>query len=99
MVRVVKTHPVLLVGDNTGSLQNSLDLKGEGTLLAVSRELAWRKARHMWEYDIAHIPTEHNSAPDILSRIDAPTPEPWPTQLLLGTTRVWPQSVKSIWKF
>ena len=36
----LETHPVMLVGDNTGSLQNSLDLKGKGALLAVSRELA-----------------------------------------------------------
>ena len=89
----------MLVGDNTGSLQNSLDLKGKGALLAVSRELAWRKARYNWKFDVAHIPTEHNKIPDILSRVDLPLkPEPWPTALLEGLTRVHPRNVKSIWK-
>ena len=95
----IETHPVVIVGDNTGSLQNSLDLKGKGALLSVSRELAWRTTRANWEYDIGHIPTEHNELPDILSRVDAPSPEPWPFALLKGLDRAQPPSVRSIWKF
>jgi len=41
---LIEVYPVMVVGDNTGSLQNSLDLKGKGALLSVSRELAWRKS-------------------------------------------------------
>ena len=87
----------MLVGDNTGSLQNSLDLKGKGALLAVSRELAWRKARYLWQYDVGHLPTEHNKLPDILSRISAPNPEPWPAALVKGMKQVAPPHVQDIW--
>ena len=95
----IDTYPVMIVEHNTGSLQHSLDLRGKGPLLSVSRELAWRKARANWEYDIGHIPTEHNDLPDILSRVDAPPPEPWPFALLTGFDRAKPPSVRSIWKF
>ena len=93
----IEAHPVMIVGDNTGSLQNSLDLKGKGPLLAVSRELAWRKARHTWQYDVAHLPTEHNTLPYILSRVSAPEPEPWPYDLLQGLVQVQSPTVRSIW--
>ena len=95
----IEAYPTMLVGDNVGSLQNSLDLKGKGPLLAVSRELAWRKARRNWQYDIAHIHTEYNKAPDMLSRVDSPSPVPWPTELLRGLTRAIPPRVNDIWKF
>ena len=89
----------MIVGDTAGSLHNSLDLKGKGPLLAVSRELAWRKARRNWQYDIAHIPTEYTKAPDMLSRVDSPSPVPWSTELLRGLTRAIPPRIKDIWKF
>ena len=34
-----------VVGDNTGSLQNALDLKGTGALNVLATELSWRKTR------------------------------------------------------
>ena len=52
--------PVLIIGDNVPALQNTMDLKGCGPLLAVSREIAWRKARGRWTYDVGHLPSEHN---------------------------------------
>ena len=34
-----------VVGDYVGALSNALNLKGSGQLLAIARELAWRRAR------------------------------------------------------
>ena len=65
---------VLIIGDNMPALQNSLDLKGCGGLMTVVRDIAWRKARCRWHYDVGHLPSEHNKAPDILSRVAAPDP-------------------------
>ena len=39
--KIQKEDDVLVVGDNTASLQNILELKGEGPLLAIAREVAW----------------------------------------------------------
>ena len=57
--------PVLIIGDNVPALQNTLDLKGRGPLLTVSREIAWRKARGRWTYDVGHLPSEYNKAPPL----------------------------------
>ena len=67
---------ILIIGDNIPSLQNTLDLKGRGPLLAISREIAWRKARHSWHYSVGHLPPEHNTAPDTLSRQAGPSIKP-----------------------
>jgi len=72
---------VTILGDNTGALQEALSLKGRGALLAVSRELAWRVARHSWLYSVAHLPSEHNSVADSLSRLWGPEPAAKPREL------------------
>ena len=84
---MVSTKKVLLVGDNLGSLHNTLDMKGQGPLLAIAREVAWRKVRMGWSYDAAHIPSEHNTAPDTVSRQHSPEPPPWPTDILGNASR------------
>ena len=89
---------VLILGDNTGSLQNVLDMKGSGPLLAVARELAWRKVREGWTFDVAHIPTEFNDAPDALSRQHDPEPKPFPASTLGDAVERCPPSVESIWR-
>ena len=61
-----------ILGDNTGALQTSLDLKGRGPLLAISREISWRKARRNWSFRVGHLPSENNGVADQLSRMDAP---------------------------
>ena len=58
---------VLILGDNTAALQNTLDLKGNDALLSIAREVAWRKARYNWQYGVGHLPSEFNDAPDSLS--------------------------------
>ena len=89
---------ILLVGDNLGSLQNTLDMKGQGPLLAIAREVAWRKVRLGWSYDAAHIPSEHNTAPDALSRQYAPEPPPWPTEILGNASRKLTPTIGLLWK-
>ena len=62
-------EPIAIIGDNTGALQLAIDLNGENGLLAISREVAWRRARHGWTYGAGHLPTEANSLADALSRL------------------------------
>ena len=92
------TGPVLIIGDNIPALQNTLDLKGRGALMAISREIAWRQARFRWRFDVGHLPSEFNKAPDALSRFAAPSPEPWPYEALEGATESTIPDIKSIWK-
>ena len=73
---------VAVLGDNIGSLQNALDLKGKGILAAVARELAWRKARLGWQFSTGHVPSEKNVVPDALSRQFEPIPAPFPRAAL-----------------
>ena len=61
-------EPVVLVGDNSGSLQLSLDLNSTKSERLLLRELAWRKAVNRWTFSVAHLPTENNVIADLLSR-------------------------------
>ncbi|CAK0873315.1 unnamed protein product [Prorocentrum cordatum] len=70
-----------LHGDNIGALQNALSLKGHGHLLAIAREIAWRKARFCWEFDVVHLPSELNQVADALSRLTAAPPKTFPKVL------------------
>ena len=90
--------PILIIGDNVPALQTALDLKGKGALGAVAREIAWRKARYHWQYSVGHLPSEHNKAPDALSRIAAPKPELWPYKALEGATECPVPRVSDIWQ-
>ena len=89
---------VLVIGDNVPSLQNTLDLKGKRSLMAISREIAWRRARFGWQYDVGHLPSEHNIAPDCLSRQAGPDPKPWPSAELAGAVDILPPAIVDIWK-
>ena len=73
-------------------------MKGTGPLLAVARELAWRKVRQGWRFDVAHIPTEDNDTPDALSHQFGPDPPPFPTVALKGAIRRHAPDVKQLWK-
>ena len=89
---------VLIIGDNVPSLQNSLDLKGKRSLMAISREIAWRRARFAWAYDVGHLPSEHNIAPDCLSRQSGPDPKPWPWAELAGAHEACHPKIEDIWQ-
>ena len=63
---------VMVVGDNTGALDNALSLKGKGELIAISRELSWRQAKRGWLFSVGHLPSEFNVVADALSRQGSP---------------------------
>ena len=76
------TETLAVLGDNTGSLQDALQLKGRGPLLSLSRELSWRQARHGWKFTVGHVPSEHNDLADALSRLHADKPKKFPVKHL-----------------
>ena len=77
-----RQEQLAVVGDNTGALQNALDLKGSGVMAAVAREISWRKERRGWSFSVGHIPAERNTVPDALSRQHEETPLPFPHHAL-----------------
>ena len=88
---------VAILGDNTGALQLALSLKGRGRLLAISREIAWRRARRRWQFEVGHLPSEHNSVADALSRANDPDGVPWPAHALSRATYSKPPRLADIW--
>ena len=96
--RYFNTEVVALVGDNTGAMQNALDLKGKGLMLAVAREIAWRKERFGWLYKVGHIPSEYNTVPDALSRLSDSPPAAFPREALGRATRCETPNVAKLWK-
>ena len=90
---------VALLGDNTGSLQNALALRGRGPLLALARELSWRQAKYGWQFTVAHLPSEENTVADSLSRIaDTENFYGWPSKALAAATCVSPPKLRDVWK-
>ena len=86
-----------MVGDNTGSLQNALDLKGSGVMAAVAREIAWRRERREWKFAVGHIPSERNTVPDALSRQHEVPPLPFPHHALRQAHFRKPPVVADLW--
>ena len=85
-----------VVGDNTSSLQDALNLSGHKEMLAITREIAWRKARYGWLFAVGHLPTEANKKADALSRLTAPNSEGLPPELA-STLRVHPAPLSGLW--
>ena len=92
------TEVVAVVGDNTGAMQNALDLKGRGVMLAVAREIAWRKERFGWMYTVGHIPSEYNTVPDALSRLHDSPPSAFPREALCRAAPCHVPAVANLWK-
>jgi len=93
-------HPFAMpiLGDNTGALQAGLELKGRGVLLAIAREISWRKARRRWTFQVGHLPSEHNTVSDALSRVADPSSPPWPASCLASSTWVTPARLRDLWR-
>ena len=87
-----------ILGDNTGALQAGLDLKGRGVLLAVAREISWRKARRRWSFQVGHLPSEHNTVSYALSRVADPSPPSWPASCLASSTWVTAPRLRDLWR-
>ena len=65
-------------GDNTAAPQEALEVKGRRQLYHVSLELSVRRARAHWILQVAHLPSEANTAADACSRLFAPGGEAKP---------------------
>jgi len=85
-----------ILGDNTEALQTALDLKGRGPMLAISRELSWRKARRKWEFKVGHLPSERNGVADQLSRMAGPDAQTLPHSLKYAA-RLPPPDLSQVW--
>ena len=100
MVLIAWAQPLAvlpIVGDNTSSLTNLVNIKGRRSMAKVARELAWRKARYGWRYVVGHLPTEVNTMADALSRLADPQPSPVPP-VLEAVTRIPAPEVATIWQ-
>ena len=89
---------LLFCGDNTGSLNLAISMKGSGMYGAISRELAWRVARYRWKFAVAHLPSESNVTADRMSRIADPSLPPLAElpSTLVGAAEV-KVSLKDFW--
>ena len=67
--------------DNTAALQNALKLSGFKQMQPIAREIAWRKAKLRWSFEVGHLPSEQNDLADALSRRYSPSPVPFPVAL------------------
>ena len=96
--KVGKGGTMAIVGDNTAAMSNAIHMKGRDPMLAISRELAWRRARRGWNFEVGHIPAEENQVADALSRLHAEPPKRFPTDALKDAVEVEVPDVKSIWR-
>ena len=87
-----------IIGDNTGALQNALELKGSGVMLAVAREIAWRRERRGWSYRVGHIPAEFNTIADALSRLFDEPALPFPRKVLQHAVCRSAPKVADLWR-
>ena len=86
-----------ILSDNTAALQDTLDLKGRGPMNQVALELAWRKARGRWTYEVGHWPSQKNVIADALSRLTAPDGKELP-EALRDAARREPPRPADFWK-
>ena len=89
----------LILGDNTGALQEALDLKGRGPLLQLSRELSVLRARRSLWLHVSHLYGEANTAADALSRLEAPEDQrkPFPAAALGDARESEVPPLETIW--
>ena len=90
--------PLAMIGDNKGSLQLALSMRGRGAMAAVCREIAWRRIRGRWLFDVGHLPTESNKTADLLSRLssDASAHVTVPADLT-HACRIAPPAIDTLW--
>ena len=88
---------LVFFGDNTASLQIALSGKAKAEMGALAREIFVRRARHDWQYSVAHLPSESNVLADTLSRLHQPGPRPGFPVELVGAAEVRLQPLESIW--
>ena len=84
-------------GDNTASLQLALSGKAKRELGHLARELFVRKAKEDWQFAVSHLPSEHNSVADALSRMAEPGRTSTPPAELEGAAEVHVPQPSSLW--
>ena len=71
--------PTVVLGDNTASLQETLDMRGKGAHACLSQVLAVLRCSRTLHIAVGHLPTESNLPADALSRQAEPgNSKPWP---------------------
>ena len=88
---------IAVAGDNTASLQVALSGKAKGALGALAREIFLRKAQQDWRYQVGHLPSEHNTIADYLSRLAQPGAPTAPLAELKGAAEVPVPDLSSLW--
>ena len=78
---------VAVLGDSQSALQDAIKLSGRREMVAVSREIAWRKIRGNWQFLVGHLPAEFNLFADALSRSYAPETYTLPSELRAAAER------------
>ena len=86
-----------VIGDNKGALADALRLSGKGSMMAVAREVAWRKVRGRWVFEVGHLPGEHNTVADSLSRAFDPSPALHPARALGNAEQVFAADPLDVW--
>ena len=71
--------------------------KAKGELGALAREIFLRKAQQDWRYQVGHLPSEHNSIADYLSRLAQPGAPTAPLAELEGAAEVPVPDLASLW--
>ena len=98
LLRYAPLYPgIAIVGDNTASLQVALSGKAKGPLGALAREIFLRKAREDWRYQVGHLPSEHNTVADYLSRLAQPGAPTAPLAELGGAAEVPIPDLAGLW--
>ena len=89
-----------IIGDNVGSLQELLDLRGRGLHERPAQVLAVLRCSRSLDLAVGHLPTESNLAADALSRQAGPKGErkPWPFTRRQRVPQTLPKPPVQLWK-
>ena len=85
------------LGDNTASLQLAISGRAKGAMGALARELFIRRTKGDWKYSVGHLPSEHNTLADTLSRLHEPGRSCQVPQALTGCAEVRPLTLAQLW--
>ena len=89
-----------ILGDNTGALQEALDLKGRGVHTKLAQALSIIIVSRSLSLSVGHLPSEANTAADSLSRQAEPgNRKPWPFARKAGVKIDTPLSPSTLWQW
>ena len=85
------------LGDNTAALQLAISDRAQGEMGALARELFLWRTRCDWKYSVGHLPSEHNTIADALSRLHEPGHACQFPEALTGCAEVQPITLANLW--